>query len=235
MKNFTVIYIYACTLLFGLGGCSSSTDNVASNDIYYSTETDNRLIFEKLVLSLDKHQHAIEFFPSNPLVKTKVLGKPELAAPNTVGALKNTIVNSVNEALIVNGVSHLSPITRENIEVFGGRHVNTVNAYRNEMPLLARPNGEPYRIKISFLDPNQKTTVKKVAEGNFSIYSTDTDTYSSDSMPANAHEEYTTESEYETISSQKETIEPEDETITIEEQETTIAKDTSVISEENIW
>ncbi len=173
MKKFTAVSFCTLTILFGLLGCAGSANHSSTDVMYYSSETDSRLIFEKLVLSLDKHQYSIEFFPSNPLVRTEVVGKPELKAPNTVGALKNTIVNSVNDALIAQGVKHLAPITRDNIEVFGGRHVNTQSAYRNEMPLLAKPNGQPYRVKISFVDPNKQFVIKKIAEGNFTIYSDD--------------------------------------------------------------
>ncbi|EJN6959190.1 hypothetical protein [Photobacterium damselae] len=160
--------LLALIVSLSLVGTASATtlNNVNVGPMSISS---NGLSFNKIVLDI-KQQGSIEFYPSNPISITSTVNKPQLPENNTVGTLKKELVSLINQSIKSSLLNNYLPITPSNIDVYGGPFLNTNNSFTDEKILAAKPNGEPYRVKITLSPKNDKDVVQKIIEGNFTIY-----------------------------------------------------------------
>ncbi len=130
------------------------------------------LAFEKINLTLPRNQQVgtLAFYPSNPVGYPVQAGSSFLPEANTIGALKKMLVSYINEGALANGREGYLPITINDIEIYGGPFLNTVNSFTDAKVLEAQDNGEPYRVKINLSSVNRTNIVQSIVEGNFTIY-----------------------------------------------------------------
>ncbi len=116
----------------------------------------------------ENRQGGMFFVPSDMSVKP--VERNTLEASNTVGALKTQMVKAINEQMSKEPLNYYTPVTSEDIEVYGGYSIFTENSFTDARVFQASPVGSAYRVKVTLTPVDPKQTIQTAVEGIFTLY-----------------------------------------------------------------
>lgn len=168
MNKKLILSGFALPLLFSVNALASPM----SINIGGVMAAKNGLSFSNVALNVDPKAMtgSIAFTPSIPVAAPAIMSKPQLAKSNTIGSLKRNIVSSTNYALNAMKNAPYLPIENSDVVIYGGPFLNSTNSFTDAKVLAAKPNGEPYRVKITLSSANTSNVVQTVISGNFTIF-----------------------------------------------------------------
>lgn len=139
----------------------------------------NGLAFNKVDIHINTATKTgfIEFLPQSPQAMHAPGQKIFLIRSDTVGALKSELVSAINYAMQTKYITNYLPLTVNNITVYGGPYLNSINSFTNYKVLEANTQGVPYRVKITFSPKNRTNILQTVVQGNFNIVAKKSSSY----------------------------------------------------------